>query len=93
MARTAVRDVRSTSQMVVRAARDYSEIEIDLTEPTEPVSDGGTSAVDEAIDLESRLKVLGPRARDAARMIAYEGTPLSTAAERDVWLQVLVGFP
>ncbi len=70
--------------MVVRAARDYSEIEIDLTEPTEPVSDGGTSAVDEAIDLESRLKVLGPRARDAARMIAYEGTPLSTAAERDV---------
>jgi RNA polymerase sigma factor (sigma-70 family) len=84
IARTAVRDVRSTSQTVVRAPRDYSAIEPErkLTKRTEPVSDGGISAVDDAIDLELRLEVLSPRAREAARMIAYDGAPFITAAER-----------
>lgn len=82
IARTAVRDVRSTSQTMLRSVRDCTEIDIDLTEPIEPLIDGGFSAVDAAIDLESRLAALKPRARLAARMIAYEGVPLTTAADR-----------
>jgi DNA-directed RNA polymerase specialized sigma24 family protein len=82
IARTAVRDVRSTSQTVVRSVRDYTEIDIDLPDLIEPLTDGGLAAVDDAIDLESRMAALGPRARVAARMIAYEGAALTTAAER-----------
>ncbi len=82
IARTAVRDIRSTSKTVVRSVRDYTEIDIDLTEPIEPLTDGGLPAVDDAVDLESRLAALGCRARVAARLIAYEGAPLTTAAER-----------
>ncbi|MHB8671993.1 MAG: RNA polymerase sigma factor [Acidimicrobiales bacterium] len=82
IARTAVRDVRSTNQTVVRAPRDYSEIEIDLAERTGPLSDGEIPAMDDDIDLERRMAALSPRAREAARMIACDGTPLVTAAER-----------
>jgi DNA-directed RNA polymerase specialized sigma24 family protein len=81
IARTAVRDVRSTNQTMVRAPRDYSQVDIDLADQTEPVTDGGILAVDDAIDLECRMAALGPRARAAARMIANEGMPLVTAAE------------